>query len=64
METDEQLQKKAKYQKLAKKYNLEALNNYNYENLDLDIDFGSMSEKEQKDAIDKGNQHDAEQKKA
>ena len=31
---------------LSKKYNLQALNEYNFENINFDISFGEISEKE------------------
>ena len=31
---------------LSKKYNLQALNEYNFENINFDISFGEVSEKE------------------
>lgn len=31
---------------LSKKYNLQALNQYNFENVDFDINFGDVTEKD------------------
>lgn len=33
---------------MAKKYNLEAMAAYNYDNIDFDFDFGDIDEKKQK----------------
>lgn len=35
-----------KKEDLSKKYNLEAMNAYNFENVDFDISFGTVNEKE------------------
>jgi hypothetical protein len=38
--------KAAQMSELAKKYNLEALQDYNFDNFTFDIDFGDMSQKD------------------
>ena len=40
------MEKQAQMSELAKKYNLEALQDYNFDNFTFDIDFGDMSQKD------------------
>jgi len=40
------MDKQAQVSELAKKYNLEALQDYNFDNFTFDIDFGDMSQKD------------------
>ena len=40
------MEKQAQMSELAKKYNLEALQDYNFDNFTFDIDFGDMLQKD------------------
>ena len=40
------MDKEAHYNELSKKYNLQALNDYNFDNFTFDINLGEVSEKD------------------
>ena len=40
------MEKESHHQNLSKKYNLEALNDYNFDNFTFDINLGDVSEKD------------------
>jgi hypothetical protein len=45
MEKEEAAKKQAVAAQLSKKYNLEAMSSYNFDNIDFDVDFGTVDEK-------------------
>jgi hypothetical protein len=45
MEKEEVAKKQAGLAELSKKYNLEAMSSYNFDNIDFDIDIGTVDEK-------------------
>ncbi len=45
MEKEEAAKKQAVVTQLSKKYNLEAMSSYNFDNIDFDVDFGTVDEK-------------------
>ena len=51
-----EMDKKSQMSELSKKYNLEALQDYNFDNFSFDIDFGDMSQKD----VDKMKQEEKE----
>lgn len=50
------MDKEAQYLKLSKKYNLQALNDYNFDNFTFDINLGEVTEKD----LDKMKKEEAE----
>lgn len=40
------MDKESQYNQLSKKYNLQALNDYNFDNVTFDINFGDITEKD------------------
>ena len=45
MEKEELAKKQTGLAELSKKYNLEAMSSYNFDNIDFDIDIGTVDEK-------------------
>lgn len=52
------MDKESAYAELAKKYNLQALNEYNFDNVTFDVNFGDITEKD----IDRMKKEEAEYK--
>lgn len=51
MEKEEVAKKQAGMAELSKKYNLEAMSSYNFDNIDFDIDLGTVDEKSHQNMI-------------
>lgn len=47
---------------LSKKYNLQAMQQYNFDNIDFDIDFGSISQKDHDQAVKEAELAEKEEK--
>ena len=48
--------------KLAKKFNLEAMQDYDFGNIDFDVNIGKMSQNDHKEVIKEAEKADAEDK--
>lgn len=58
MEKDTALQKKQAAEQLSKKYNLEAMNSYNFDNIDFDIDLGDLDKKSHDKLIEEAKKYE------
>lgn len=58
MEKDAALQKKQAAEQLSKKYNLEAMNSYNFDNIDFDIDLGDLDKKSHDKLIEEAKKYE------
>lgn len=58
MEKEVALQKKQAAEQLSKKYNLEAMNSYNFDNVDFDIDLGDLDKKSHDKLIEEAQKYE------
>lgn len=60
MQKDQTQQKQQVAAELSKKYNLEAMSSYNFDNVDFDFDFGTVDKKAHDKLIEEAQKYEKE----